>query len=422
MQLRALLLVGVAFASVLISGIHLYLVSRQGQKVISVAVEIPMEQNAGLTNVALNIQSVGNREQSVGDREQSVGDRGQLVGDREQSVGNREQSVGDRGQSVGNREQSVGDRGQSVGNREPSVGDREQSVGDREQSVGDRERHSHVQQQSREKEWAAQRETETQRSSLSSSQGMAIPQMSEDGVRQDTRFSWLDIEEDVLNKNMEEYVALLETGEYEIVEKNIDKEEWEAVTSSPSPTTLRGSERDHKNETEGSELMNLATSQAMTTTGSEVLAKDKDELISERETQERGESKVDPGPHVVSKKEYYAKRATTATHSPPTTPPRHRSHNITHITSSQCSRPPCLQYLTQQEKYIYNKCQKRSVARGSVSMPSCRCRFRSPAGHKRAALVSLPGSGNTWVRGLLEKASGLCTGEALRKMVGVAYL
>ena len=32
-------------------------------------------------------------------------------------------------------------------------------------------------------------------------------------------------------------------------------------------------------------------------------------------------------------------------------------------------------------------------------------------GRKRVGLVSLPGSGNTWVRGLLEKATGICTGS-----------
>lgn len=32
--------------------------------------------------------------------------------------------------------------------------------------------------------------------------------------------------------------------------------------------------------------------------------------------------------------------------------------------------------------------------------------FRAPV-----ALASFPGSGNTWVRGLLEKATGICTGS-----------
>ena len=39
------------------------------------------------------------------------------------------------------------------------------------------------------------------------------------------------------------------------------------------------------------------------------------------------------------------------------------------------------------------------------------CRFMD--GRKRAAvaLVGFPGSGNTWVRGLLERTTGYCTGE-----------
>ena len=32
-------------------------------------------------------------------------------------------------------------------------------------------------------------------------------------------------------------------------------------------------------------------------------------------------------------------------------------------------------------------------------------------GRAAVALVSFPGSGNTWVRGLLEQASGICTGK-----------
>ena len=38
-------------------------------------------------------------------------------------------------------------------------------------------------------------------------------------------------------------------------------------------------------------------------------------------------------------------------------------------------------------------------------------------GSKRApvALVSFPGSGNTWARGLLESATGICTGEGGRE-------
>ena len=38
------------------------------------------------------------------------------------------------------------------------------------------------------------------------------------------------------------------------------------------------------------------------------------------------------------------------------------------------------------------------------------CRFINGSRRAAVALVSFPGSGNTWVRGLLEKATGVCTG------------
>ena len=38
----------------------------------------------------------------------------------------------------------------------------------------------------------------------------------------------------------------------------------------------------------------------------------------------------------------------------------------------------------------------------------------SGQGRAAVALVSFPGSGNTWVRGLLESATGICTGELLQ--------
>ena len=49
-------------------------------------------------------------------------------------------------------------------------------------------------------------------------------------------------------------------------------------------------------------------------------------------------------------------------------------------------------------RYAFNKMQ-------------CSCELMNGAGRKRFGLVSLPGSGNTWVRGLLEKATGVCTGS-----------
>ena len=45
------------------------------------------------------------------------------------------------------------------------------------------------------------------------------------------------------------------------------------------------------------------------------------------------------------------------------------------------------------------------------------CHFMNGTNRAPVALVSFPGSGNTWVRGLLEQATGICTG----KQVHVTY-
>ena len=53
------------------------------------------------------------------------------------------------------------------------------------------------------------------------------------------------------------------------------------------------------------------------------------------------------------------------------------------------------------------------VEQNLVPAHQCTCSFkqRKDASDKLVALVSLPGSGNTWVRGLLERATGICTGS-----------
>ncbi len=39
-----------------------------------------------------------------------------------------------------------------------------------------------------------------------------------------------------------------------------------------------------------------------------------------------------------------------------------------------------------------------------------KCHFMNGTGRAAVALVSYPGSGNTWLRGLLEQVTGICTG------------
>ncbi len=40
------------------------------------------------------------------------------------------------------------------------------------------------------------------------------------------------------------------------------------------------------------------------------------------------------------------------------------------------------------------------------------CHFMNGRSRSAVALASFPGSGNTWARGLLERATGVCTGTA----------
>ena len=81
--------------------------------------------------------------------------------------------------------------------------------------------------------------------------------------------------------------------------------------------------------------------------------------------------------------------------------------------ATYCTLPHCMEYFSYLDKVCHDYCQKKqrthlpSHSRGMYG----NCRFMD--GNKRAAiaLASLPGSGNTWIRGLLEKATGICTGE-----------
>ena len=86
----------------------------------------------------------------------------------------------------------------------------------------------------------------------------------------------------------------------------------------------------------------------------------------------------------------------------------------------------CLFNVKPNERYLHNKCfyQAIQLENEGTELSTCQCRlFRIPvkevhgrrvytnATLPRVALVSLPGSGNTWVRGLLEQATGYCTGS-----------
>ena len=79
-------------------------------------------------------------------------------------------------------------------------------------------------------------------------------------------------------------------------------------------------------------------------------------------------------------------------------------HPVTHCTESVCS-----EYLSTDDKSRYDSCLD-SVKETNITLPTSKCKFINGTGRDPVALVSLPGSGNTWVRGILEYMTGVCTG------------
>jgi hypothetical protein len=65
----------------------------------------------------------------------------------------------------------------------------------------------------------------------------------------------------------------------------------------------------------------------------------------------------------------------------------------------------------QQFSKCTNKCERQTQKFGTVKKGSCL--FLDGRGRLPVALGSFPGSGNTWMRGLLEKVTGVCTGNVI---------
>ena len=81
--------------------------------------------------------------------------------------------------------------------------------------------------------------------------------------------------------------------------------------------------------------------------------------------------------------------------------------------NSNCSDRHCTSLLTKVERQRYLRCEQLASRKAHVSPRDIpyKCAFRDGRGLDPVALVSLPGSGNTWVRSMLEKATGICTGS-----------
>ncbi len=79
---------------------------------------------------------------------------------------------------------------------------------------------------------------------------------------------------------------------------------------------------------------------------------------------------------------------------------------------SSCSHPLCTELLTPKDRLFFNNCTQKTVSMEAKFGPilNASCRFQNGSGLHPVALASFPGSGNTWVRGLLERVTGVCTG------------
>ena len=76
-----------------------------------------------------------------------------------------------------------------------------------------------------------------------------------------------------------------------------------------------------------------------------------------------------------------------------------------------CKQRQCKEYLSGRELVALKQCMnevKRKRYEGTMQAGDCS--FIDGKRRLPVALVSTEGSGNTWVRGLLEKATGICTG------------
>ena len=78
-----------------------------------------------------------------------------------------------------------------------------------------------------------------------------------------------------------------------------------------------------------------------------------------------------------------------------------------------CTDAYCVSYLRDEDYRSFSVCQQWAEKKTRVDHKNINatCKFMKGVSRLPVGLVSVPGSGNTWVRGLLEKATGICTGS-----------
>ena len=86
-----------------------------------------------------------------------------------------------------------------------------------------------------------------------------------------------------------------------------------------------------------------------------------------------------------------------------------------------CTLPNCWEHLTEFDRGCVKWCSNKAFVNRTEVMAG-ECRFMRGEGRAPIVLASLPGSGNTWIRGLLEKVTGICTGEPSHTLLSIAGL
>ena len=74
----------------------------------------------------------------------------------------------------------------------------------------------------------------------------------------------------------------------------------------------------------------------------------------------------------------------------------------------KCKSRICREFLSDQDMGYFGYCWKKSRLKKEPLRSVCQ--FMNASSRSPIALASFPGSGNTWIRGLLQRATGICTG------------
>ena len=89
----------------------------------------------------------------------------------------------------------------------------------------------------------------------------------------------------------------------------------------------------------------------------------------------------------------------------------HATSDIANRINGHCKDKTCSQYLIKTDRKHFKYCIKKTWKTRKHPEPEASvCRFINGADRNPVALASYPGSGNTWVRGLLQEVTRLCTG------------